>query len=393
MRVLHIDTGSGWRGGQQQVLWLMEALRARGCEQLLLAPADSPLCARVRSKERKDLPVAELTLPAMSLANLQAVRKHRAEFDVVHAHDSHAHSLAALAAIGSSAPPPPLVVSRRVAFPIGTLGFFKYESADAYIAVSDFVRRRLLEARVPDRKIRVIFDGVPPPGAEPSTSSSISSVETRAEFRARHGADGRTILLGTLTSLAPEKLLEAELDLLAELPASVHFWMAIPSTERAENSEATEKTERTASALREYARSRGLNVGMEDRFHIFPLGEDAGPFLSALDIFIYLSKLEGLGSAILLAMAHRLPVIANDVGGIPEIVHHQETGLLSDSVPGSELTHAARQLIESPELRLRLGAAAREFVLAHATCDRMAAQTVAVYEELLQGKLVSEPRP
>ena len=398
MRVLHIDTGSGWRGGQQQVLWLMEALRARGCEQLLLAPADSPLCARVRSKElskelkeRKDLkklPVAELTLPAMSLTNLLAVRKHRAEFDVVHAHDSHAHSLAALAAIGSSAPPPPLVVSRRVAFPIGTLGFFKYESADAYIAVSDFVRRRLLEARVPDRKIRVIFDGVPdgvpPPCAEPSTASSISSLETRAEFRARHGADGRTILLGTLTSLAPEKLLEAELDLLAELPASVHFWMAIPSTERTENSEATEKTERTETALREYARSRGLNVGMEDRFRIFPLGEDAGQFLSALDIFIYFSKLEGLGSAILLAMAHRLPVIANHVGGIPEIVRDQETGLLADAVPGPELTHAARQLIESPELRLRLGAAAREFVLAHATCDRMAAQTVAVYEELLQ---------
>lgn len=394
MRVLHIDTGSGWRGGQQQVLWLMEALRARGCEQLLLAPADSPLCARVRSKElskelkerkeRKNLPVAELTLPAMSLANLQAVRKHRAEFDVVHAHDSHAHSLAALAAIGSSAPPPPLVVSRRVAFPIGTLGFFKYETADAYIAVSDFVRRRLLEARVPDRKIHVVFDGVPPPCAEPSTSSSISSVETRAEFRARHGADDRTILLGTLTSLAPEKLLEAELDLLAELPASVHFWMAIPSTERTENSEATEKTERTESSLREHARSRGLNVGMEDRFRIFPLGEDAGPFLSALDIFIYLSKLEGLGSAILLAMAHGLPVLANRTGGIPEIVRHQETGLLADSVPGPELTHAARQLIESTELRQRFGTAARAFVLAHATYDRMAAQTVAVYEELLQ---------
>ena len=125
---------------------------------------------------------------------------------------------------------------------------------------------------------------------------------------------------------------------------------------------------------------------------IMRMGEDAGPFLAALDIFIYLSKLEGLGSAILLAMAHGLAVLANRVGGIPEIVRHQETGLLAAPVPGPELIQAARQLIDSPELRHRLGAAARKFVLAHATCDRMAAQTVAVYEELLQGKFASEPR-
>ena len=47
--------------------------------------------------------------------------------------------------------------------------------------------------------------------------------------------------------------------------------------------------------------------------------------------------------------------------------------------------------MQSPDLRRRLGDAARAFVLAHATCDRMAAQTAAVYEELLQGKLESEP--
>ena len=55
LRILHIDTGAGWRGGQQQVLWLMEALRAGGCEQLLLAPAGSPLSHRIR---KTGLPVA-----------------------------------------------------------------------------------------------------------------------------------------------------------------------------------------------------------------------------------------------------------------------------------------------------------------------------------------------
>ena len=362
MRILHIDTGTGWRGGQQQVFWLMEALRARGCRQLLLAPAGSPLSRRIR---KTGLSVAELTRPAMALANLRMVRKIREAFDLVHAHDSRSHSLAA---IGAAGPHRPLVVARRVAFPVSALGRLKYGKADAYIAVSDFVRLRLLEARVPNHKIRVIFDGVVPPAA---------AAQARAEFRSRHGIDDRTILLGTLASLAPEKLLETELDLLRQLPPSVHFWMATASHE---GTESTASTERTESTLREHARRQGV----EDRFRIFRIREDAGPFLAALDIFIYLSKLEGLGSAILLAMAHGLPVLANRVGGIPEVVQHQETGLLASAVPSPELTQAARQLIDSTELRQRLGAAGREFVLSHATCDRMAAQTVALYEELLR---------
>jgi glycosyltransferase involved in cell wall biosynthesis len=355
---------------------LVQALRERGVEQLLLAAANSPLAARVR---RAGLEVAELALPAMSWANLAMVRKLRAASDLVHAHDARAHSLAALAAIGAPGPPRPLVVSRRVAFPIGPLGLLKYARGDAYLAVSDCVRQRLLDAHVPAHKIRVIFDGVPPPCGESSSGPPARSSEDRAAFRARHGADEQTFLLGTLTSMAPEKLLEAELDLLAELPPAVHFWMAIPTTER---------TEPTESALREYARSRGV----EKRFQILALDENAGPFLAVLDVFVYFSKSEGLGSAILLAMAHGLPVVASRVGGIPEIVRHEETGLLAGANPGADLVEAARRLIESPDLRRRLGDAARAFVLAHATCDRMAAQTAAVYEELLQGKLVSEPR-
>jgi glycosyltransferase involved in cell wall biosynthesis len=147
--------------------------------------------------------------------------------------------------------------------------------------------------------------------------------------------------------------------------------MAIPAAERAE---------RTESALREYARSRGV----EQQFRIITLDENTGPFLAALDVFVYLSKLEGLGSAILLAMAHGLPVVASRAGGIPEIVRDEETGLLAGPNPGPDLAEAARRLIESPDLRRRLGAAARAFVLDHASCDRMAAQTAAVYEELLQ---------
>ncbi|MGH9785288.1 MAG: glycosyltransferase family 4 protein [Terriglobia bacterium] len=368
MRILHIDTGAGWRGGQQQVLWLMEALRERGFDQVLLAPADSPLAARVRST---GLPVKELTRRAISLRNVLLVRKSCAEADVLHAHDSHAHTLAALAAFRMFGRHCAVVVSRRVAFPAGRFGRIQYAFADAYIAVSEFAGRQLLDVGVPARKIHVIWDGVPAGTCRPTA-------EERAAFRARHGMHPETPLVGTLTSLAPEKSPGSLVALLAELPPTTQFWLARPAAEESPEIE---------RALQQAAQARGL----EGRFRILSPSEDAGPFLAALDVFVYLSNSEGLGSAILLAMAHGLPVVASRVGGIPEIVRDGETGLLIAPNRRQDLVSAVQGLLESEPRRRLLGQAARAFVLDHATCDRMAAQTAAVYEELLQGKPVSEP--
>jgi glycosyltransferase involved in cell wall biosynthesis len=189
-----------------------------------------------------------------------------------------------------------------------------------------------------------------------------------------------TPLVGTLTSLAPGKSPGSLVALLAELPSTAQFWLARPAAEERSEIE---------RALQQSAQGRGV----EGRFRILSLDDDAGPFLAALDVFVYLSKSEGLGSAILLAMAHGLPVVASRVGGIPEIVRDGETGLLIAPNRRQDLVSAVQGLLESEERRRLLGQAAREFVLENATCDRMAAQTAAVYEELLQGKPESEPRP
>lgn len=364
MKILHLDTGKGWRGGQQQLFWLMEGLRERGQEQLLLAPAGSPLVARVRER---GLEAEELSLRILSSANLRGLRQKSRRFDVLHAHDSRAHLLAWLAGADRAKNPwPRLVVSRRVAYPIGFFSQFKYGAADAYIAVSKYVSQQLLMASVPTEKIHVVHDGVELPDAPVAAGE-------RREFRGRFGAGEQTFLLGTLTTLAPEKLLRDSVNLLASLPRNVNFWLGRPASEP--DQQAAEK------ALLEYARMRGL----EQRVQIFKLGENLNSFLGSLDLFLYLSRAEGLGSAILLAMAHGLPVVASSVGGIPEIVRHVETGVLVGRKLKAELPPAIQLLMGSPEICQRLAAAGQSFVRTHATTDIMVAQTAAVYEELLQG--------
>src|ERR1700682_6323773 len=143
MRILHLDSGAEMRGGQLQVLRLMEGLHAKSHENMLLARAGSPLLDEAR---RRGWEVHEL--------NLLSVARWSGAAGVVHAHDARAHAAAALA--GSSR----LVVSRRVMFPVqaNPVSRWKYRRATHYIAVSKFVKRTLLQAGIASTKITVVHD-------------------------------------------------------------------------------------------------------------------------------------------------------------------------------------------------------------------------------------------
>jgi glycosyltransferase involved in cell wall biosynthesis len=147
MRVLHIDAGREMRGGQWQVVYLLEGLTAAGCEVTLLAAERSPL---LWEAQRRGLDVRTLELTAL--------RKLAREADLVHAHDARTHTLAALCTRK------PLVVARRVAFAVGRnpASWCKYRLAAHFIAVSEFVKKRLEAAGVAPEKISVVYDGVLP---------------------------------------------------------------------------------------------------------------------------------------------------------------------------------------------------------------------------------------
>ena len=144
MRVLQVDTGREMRGGQWQALRLTEGLRQRGIGAPLLAREGSPLFQAAR---RDGLEVEPLNFLRLSRLSRQC--------DLVHVHDARAHTLAAMVC-GSR-----FVVSRRVAFPIGSS--WKYTRPRHFLAVSEHVKGVLQEGGVPAGKITVVYDGVPAP--------------------------------------------------------------------------------------------------------------------------------------------------------------------------------------------------------------------------------------
>ncbi len=146
------------RGGQWQALRLVGGLRELGHDAVLMARAGSPL-------QRHGQP--------FSVARLLSQYRR---FDIVHAHDATSHSLAALL------PGARLVVARRVAFPIrtGVASRWKYGRAAHFIAVSEFVRGRLLEAGIEAARISVVRDGVelPAESAPPDDPPRVIAVAT-----------------------------------------------------------------------------------------------------------------------------------------------------------------------------------------------------------------------
>lgn len=146
MKILHLDSGREMRGGQWQALRLHRGLVERGHDSLLLAREESPLLA---AAERENLPCDRLR-PSL-------VRGQR--FNIIHAHDARSHSLAALLARV------PLVVSRRVAFPVkkSASSRWKYARPRLFLAVSRHVAEELMHAGVEEDRIAVVYDGVPVP--------------------------------------------------------------------------------------------------------------------------------------------------------------------------------------------------------------------------------------
>jgi hypothetical protein len=247
-----------------------------------------------------------------TLRNLWACAR---DVDLIHAHDGRGHTLAALAGAGK-----PLVVSRRVAFPIQRNLFSrgKYARARHYIAISHHVRRQLIAAGVADSRISVVYDGVVLPGDSEAAADA---------------GEERQVVAPRIND--PLK---------------------------------------GAAVLRQACEQAGVELRFSD---------DLLNDLPGAAAFVYLSQSEGLGSAILLAMARRIPVIASRVGGIPELIEHETTGLLVENRAG-QVAEALRRILGDGALARRCAEAAYQRVSEQFRDDIMVRQTEQIYRAVLE---------
>ena len=358
MLSLHIDTARTWRGGQHQVLLTVQGLRSLGHRAALVAHPEGELFRRM--SEGHDLiglaPRHELDLAAAWRLWRIIKQLHP---DVVHAHDPHAVSAAALAlSFGSLSPPPPFIASRRVDFHLkgSSLSRWKYRQVDCFIAASNAIREMLLQDGVDDPRVIVVHEGV-----DIDRVLSAPPINIHAEFWLPTHAP----IVGNVAALVPHKgqryLIEAASLVLRDLP-DARFVILGEGELRPQ--------------LEHQIHERRLDK------HVILAGfrPDVMSFHRSFDLFVMSSVTEGLGTSLLDAMAASKPIVATRAGGIPEVVEDGETGVLVPPRDPHGLADAIVNLLKNDTRRGEMGRRAFARAQARFSATRMVEKTLNVYE-------------
>ncbi len=362
LRVLHLDTEKGWRGGEQQALYLAKGLAARGVANLCVGQPGMPYVERcaaaglavegLRSRGEAD-PRAVVALRRI----LRAWRPH-----VVHMHTSHAHTLGVLAA--RSARIGRTVVSRRVDFSIYRnalrLSWFKYRfGVDRYLAISEGVRAQMVKDGIPAGRIRVVHSGI-----DLARFEGVTPHDFRAEFGLPAGAPVVLDVAAFGWHKAQEVLVRATPAILEGAPQARVFLVG--------EGECLGKVRAEAAASP--ASGRIIFTGFRT---------DVPSLLAGADVFVMCSVKEGLCTSLLDALALRRPAVGSNVGGIPEVIVDEVTGLLVPPGDPAALAAAVLRLLRDRGLAARLAAAGRRRVEERFTVDAMVEGTLAAYGELV----------
>ncbi|MFH0810731.1 MAG: glycosyltransferase family 4 protein [Pseudomonadota bacterium] len=222
------------------------------------------------------------------------------------------------------------------------------------VAVSGAVRRALLERhRLPAGRVELIFNGIPLPDEAPPGEDLAPAV-------------------GSVGRLYPVKnfLLFLEVAaLVCSRRPEVRFRLLGDGPQRPQ--------------LEEFIRRRGL----EGRVEMLGFQPDPAPFYRTLSLYLNTSLHEGMPLAVLEAMARGLPVVAPNVGGLPELIENGVDGLLARPLHAEDMADNCLKLLGDAALRRRLGQAARAKVERRFSAGAMAQEYRRLYARLTEGRI------
>jgi glycosyltransferase involved in cell wall biosynthesis len=343
-RICHINLAGGFRGGERQTELLVRELAARNWRQRLVVRAGGALVERCQGVP--GLEISEV-LPNPVTAAIAG-----RGCSVVHAHEARAvYSGWLLQRMAKT----PYVVTRRIdhASNSSASRTKAYRSASKVVAISSSIARTV-EAHYPDIECEIVpsahadmLNGYAN-GAGPRRSNGKFVVGHIGELDHSHKGQGTIIE-------AARALKDSHPDL--------HFVLV-------GNGKDGRKFRRTASGL-----GNVEFVGFVD---------NVAEYLATFDVFIYPSLREGLGSSLLDAMHFGLPIVASEVGGIPEIVEDQVNGLLIPPGNSRELSAAIQRVVADAGLRESMRRQNRSKA-AQFGAARMATSYESIYRSILNG--------
>jgi glycosyltransferase involved in cell wall biosynthesis len=347
MHILHINLATGFRGGERQTALLIDGLANAypKLQQSLIVKCGSPLPAALTSINRVNI----IRVKQPTIAYIFGLKK---EFDIVHAHEAKACHFAYLLSVWTNTP---YIITRRMDRAPKTNWFTQkvYQHASHIVSLSSAI----------DKIINNYLSGlntsiIPSMAANlPTNALSITKI--------RESHPQKTLIghVGALVERhkGQQYIIEAAHHLETTHP-HLHFLLIGEGQD-----EATLKQQAKGLTNLEF-------VGFKP---------NVGDYLRALDIFIFPSLQEGLGSTLLDAMDAQLPIIASNAGGIPDLIKHEVNGLLIEPQNTQAIIDNLLRLTQDLELAGKLAKAGKKKSTEY-TPDIISKRYMNIYQSITQ---------
>jgi glycosyltransferase involved in cell wall biosynthesis len=318
--ILHANFAKGFRGGERQTQLLIEQLAQLGYKQKLLVRNASELIHRC--KNIQNLQIIEISKPYIFHL------KHIKDATILHAHETKALQFAYFA---NKLTHIPYIVTRRVGNNIkdNFLNTRMYTNAKKSVALSRAIEKEILQI-APNAATAIIPDAFTDAKVNATLSAKIKN-----RFKDKY-------LIGNIGALDGHKgqsfLLEAARNLEKTHP-QMHFIFVGSGQDE-------EKLKAQAKGLQ--------NITFEGFVN------NVNDYINAFDLFVFPSQNEGLGSILLDVMGLNIPIIASNVGGIPDIVQNQKNGLLIEPQNAKEIEEKIIMLYKDKKFAKQLAENAKK---------------------------------
>jgi len=342
LTVLHVNLAKGFRGGERQTELLIRALSKHlNTKQLLACREDSPLRSRLVDIENLSFVTANHQLSG-HLSTLHV--------DIVHAHEAKAVHWAYVQKLLKNTP---YIITRRVDTVVKDKWLNKktYRNASALVGIST-----LIANQIRDKQWGEVYQ-------IPSTLAHLETDQKEGEDF-RNAFPGKTIIghVGALVDKHKgQKVLIEAASLLEKSHPDLHIVFFGDGADK-------EELESLSKGIKNITW-----MGFKPRI---------GDYLPYFDLFAFPSRNEGLGSTLLDVMDAGVPIIASNVGGIPDIVIDNETGLLVSPNDSLALKEAIIRLSEDEALQAKLIDGAKK-QLKNYTPQKMAERYLSLYEKIM----------
>lgn len=363
MKILHLSSEKSWRGGEQQIAYLVEELQQRGIENHLAVRKGSPfadLCQE-RAWSHTLLPF-QGSFDQHTIRGLGRLMKH-GRIDLMHLHTPRGQAQGVLAHYLYRSRQP-LVLTRRVDFVPKNKAFtrwkYNYPGIKKIVAISDTIGTIMKGYVQEPDKVVTVHSGINP--------DRFAVEYTPGSLHDELGLTKALPLIGNTSALSDHKDYFTFLDTAAELTRQglkAHFVIM------------------GEGELRQTLEAYRHKQNLDEQVTFLGFRKDLPSLLPQLAVFLMTSKLEGLGTSVLDAFAAQVPVVATTGGGIGEMVKNEETGLTAGIKQPQQLAQQVMRVLTDPEYAQQLTIRAHELLHAKFTKARMAEGNLAIYQKVL----------